>query len=120
MPRPSDPVRSPLGQLRLYGAFRTTLITYGVAAFSYILSRPDSARSLQALGGKGSAADYVLGGLLLQAVLLVARVLVKRYAPDRVAATQGLFIVELIGDGATVLLFALGTLGAILHAADDI
>ncbi len=67
-----------------------------------------------------SAQVVVLGGLGLQLLLFVVRLLIKRYAPDRTSAVQGFMVLELIGDGVTVLLFALGTFGAIMHGADDV
>jgi hypothetical protein len=67
-----------------------------------------------------SAQVLVLGGLGLQVLLFAVRVLIKRYAPDRSSAVQGFMVLELIGDGVTVLLFALGTFGAIMHGTDDV
>jgi len=111
---------SPLEQQRFYGVVRTTLITYGVAAFTYLFSQSTSSDPPQAFGGFASAQSVVLGGLGLQLLLLAARALIKRYAPDRDSAVQGFIVLELIGDGVTVLLFALGTLGAITHGASEV
>jgi len=119
-PDSTDTKRSPLEQQRLYGVVRTTLITYGVAAFTYLFSQSHSGDSPQAFGGIASAQSVVLGGLGLQLLLLAARALIKRYAPDRDSAVQGFIVLELIGDGVTVLLFALGTLGAIMHGAGEV
>lgn len=110
---------SPLEQQRRYGVVRTTLITYGVAAFTYLFTRHDSGAPA-ALGDSVSAQVLVLCGLGLQVLLLALRMLIKRYAPDRDSAVQGFMVLELIGDGVTVLLFALGTFGAIMHGADDV
>ena len=52
-------------------------------------------------------------------LLIVTRALIKRTVADQALAAQVSFIAELIGDGITVLLFALGTLGAIVHAPDQ-
>lgn len=111
--------RSPLEQQRLVGVVRTTLITYGVAAFTYLFARhvPSSA---EGVGGMASPQALVLGGLALQLALVVVRLLIKRYSPDQTAVVQGYIILELIGDGVTVLLFALSTLGAIMPGAGDI
>ena len=110
--------RSPLEQQRFYGVIRTTLITYGVALFTYLFTRHDSDAPAQALGGTVSAQVLVLGGLGLQVLMFAVRLLIKRYAPDRASAVQGFVVLDLIGDGVTVLLFALGTFGAIMHGAD--
>jgi hypothetical protein len=100
-------------QDRRAGALRTALIGYGVAAFSYLLARPGSAGEAKALGFGGSASTFLLTGLGLQAFLIVARLVMKRLVPDRAVAGQLFLILELIGDGVTVLLFALATFGAI-------
>ena len=110
--------RSPLEQQRFYGVVRTTLITYGVALFTYLFTRHDSVAPSEALGGSVSAQALVLGGLGLQVLLFVVRLFIKRHAPDRASAVQGFVVLDLIGDGVTVLLFALGTFGAMMHGAD--
>jgi len=113
--------RSPPDRQRAYGAVRTALVTYGVAAFSYLFSQFTPDDMPLALGGTISARSLVLLGLVLQLLLLLAaRALIKRHAPGHAAAVQGFLILELVGDGLTVLFFALGTFGAILHAAVDI
>jgi hypothetical protein len=110
----------PLDSGRVHGAIRTALITYGVAVFTYLFTRHDSGASAEVLGSGVSARFVVLGGIVLQLLLIAVRALIKRYAPDRSSAVQGFMILELIGDGVTVLLFALGTFGAIMHGTDDI
>jgi hypothetical protein len=70
------------------------------------------------LGAGG--AGYVLGGLSLQVLLMIAHAIMKRWAPDAASAAQGRLVIELVGDGITVLLFAMGTLGAVLQAASDV
>ena len=107
-------------QDRRAGALRTALISYGVAAFTYLLVRPGSAGEAKAFGFGGSAATFVLGGLALQVFLIVARLVIKRLATDRDVAAQLFVILELIGDGVTVLLFALATLGAINHMPEEL
>lgn len=118
-----DPVgtqRSPLEQHRLYGAVRTILITYGIAAYTFLLSRFDMHDAPRVLGGIASAHSLVLLGLGLQLLLLGARALIKRYAPDRDSALQGFNVLGNIGDGVTVLLFALGTFGAIARTVREV
>ena len=112
--------RQPVPVDGLYGAIRTTLITFGVAAFTFMLSRHESGAVPQALGAGGSAVGYVLGGVAVQILLLIAHAIIKRQGPDSAAATHGRLIIELIGDGITVLLFAIGVFGAALHAASAV
>jgi len=58
----------------------------------------------------------LLAGIAVQAVVLLARLLAKRYAGELAPATIAIF--ELIADGVTVFLFALATYQGILgHAA---
>lgn len=91
---------------RNYGAVRTALISYGIAAYAFFV--PHAGR------------DYVLAGLGLQLALMAARALIKRQVRDADSAAQALFILELAADGVTVLLFALATLGGIMQAAGDV
>lgn len=96
-----------------HALIRTTLITYGVAGLSWLLSR--SGIEAQALGGFASARTLFTIGVVVQIVLGMAHWLLRRRIGDAEAATRSSSIVDLIGDGATVFLFALGTLGAVLH-----
>lgn len=105
---------SSLRQQRFYGAVRTTLIGYGVAAFSYLLSRPSAPGEA---ADAGSASSLFLYGILLQLAVLIARVLVKKHASNEAAGAQMLAVIELLGDGVTVLLFAVGTFGGIMQGA---
>lgn len=94
---------------RTYATLRGTLIGYGVGAYA-----------LLHLGSWSDAASpaYLYAGLGVQLALMAARALIRRRLPDPDAAAQAMLVVELIADGATVLLFALATLGMITHAAD--
>lgn len=112
--------QSPLGQQRFHTAVRTILITYGVAAFTYLIPPSTTGDTPLAAGGAVSARSLVVLGLGLQLLMLAARVLIKRHAPDRAAAVQGFLILELVADGMTVLFFALGTLGTIMHSIGSI
>jgi hypothetical protein len=104
------------GGLR-YGAIRTALIGYGVSLFSYLFARSGLVTEASAPAPGGWVSAFLLSGVGLQVLLILARVLIKHMA-DRDIATQALPIVELIGDGATVLLFALATFGAVVHAPE--
>lgn len=81
-------------------------------------SVPDGAAI--ATGGMFTARSLVVLGLVLQLLMIGVRILVRRKAPDADAAAQGLLILELVGDGVTVLLFALGTFGVILNVGDSL
>ena len=67
-------------------------------------------------GGAFTAPGLLLSGLAVQIALLIVRIAIRRHVADPAMAAQGLRVLELVGDGATVLLFAVGTLGAILRA----
>lgn len=110
--------QSPDEKLHSYWAVRTVLVTYGVAASSYLFmqSVPEGVSPVHV--GMFSPHSLVLTGLVLQVLMIGVRALVRRHAPDPGIAAQGMFILELIGNGVTVLLFALGTFGSILHLSD--
>jgi hypothetical protein len=109
------------GNQRIIGVIRTGLIGYGIAAYSYFVMGAGSRSQAEALGDTGaSAASYLLWGVGMQILLIVAHALIKRSIPDESLAAQARWIVELIADGVTVFLFALATFGGILHAADQL
>jgi hypothetical protein len=103
-----------------HGAIRTVLITFGVAAFTLLLSRHGFDAAPRALFTGAPAVGHMLVGVVVQVVLIIAHAIVKRLAPDSTTAAQGRFVVEIVGDGVTVLLFATGVLGATLHVASEI
>jgi hypothetical protein len=107
------------GQAARYTAVRTALIGYGTAAYSYLLARPEVGGEAKALATGVSAGAFVLSGVVLQILLVFARIAINRFASDRSIADRSLQILELIGDGVTVLLFALATLGAVVHAPEQ-
>lgn len=84
---------------RSFGALRSTLIGYGVLAFTFF---PPSRRVL-------------LWGIGTQIAVILARQLIERRVRDPAIAGQALMLVELLGDGATVALFAIATLGGIMQ-----
>jgi len=112
--------RDPQRGERLYTAVRTTLIGYGVAAFAFLQSQFAPAGAPQAPGGFASSQNLLLAGLGLQILLIVARALLKRYATDDETVATALAVSGLVADAVTVLLFALGTFGAIAPAARDL
>ena len=105
---------------RVYGAVRTALIGYGVTAFAYFQFGSSHGIASQAVGFWGSARGFVLLGIGLQLLLMLARTLTKRYVPEEALATQIMDVCEIVADGATVLLFAMATLGPITRLASDV
>jgi hypothetical protein len=91
------------GALRRSGAVRSAIIAYGIAAYSWFVTRPDASVAM----------PMFLVGVAIQVLVLVAGVVAKRQGGE-VAATA-LPIVELVADGITVLLFALATYQGILQ-----
>jgi hypothetical protein len=90
---------------RSHGVVRSALIAYGTIAYGYLMVPAD--------GGFVSMRGLMLAGVLVQISLILIHALLRRYVIDKDVATQWAAIVELTGDAATVLLFALGTLGPI-------
>jgi hypothetical protein len=78
------------------GTIRSAIIAYGIAAYAFIV--PQSATGSRTM---------LLVGLAVQALVLLAGFIAKRYAPD--FSPAAIPIVELIADGVTVFLFALAT-----------
>lgn len=117
-----DKARSSYASLRFNSMFRGIVITYGIAATSFILAR----------SGIGSAEEYspkraltyLLVGLALQGLLFLVRTLTERY--ERSAGLEGqlspfaVYVFELIVDGATVLLFALATYRGLLQYSNAV
>ena len=98
---------------RTYGALRTVLIGYGTIVAAYLIPRGDEA-AVPALGGFASASGLMIAGVAVQIALLLAQTLIRRRVSDVQLAAQFSALIELVGDAATVLLFALGTLGPML------
>ncbi|HZF15010.1 MAG TPA: hypothetical protein VE046_03610 [Steroidobacteraceae bacterium] len=99
---------------RRSGLVRGAIITYGIAAFGFLFANG----RLGAPGVFGSPRSYVIAGLVLQFALLAAHWLIKRRAADQETMLRAYIVLEVIGDGVTVFLFALATLGAILPNPD--
>lgn len=104
---------------RRFGAVRSALIAYGVAAFTFFWSRTD-AFGAGAPDAGAAARALLLWGVGVQILMIVASRLVTRYAPDPASAEKGLMVLELIADGITVTLFAIATFGAILRTQNAI
>ena len=87
-----------------YGALRSTLIGYGVLAFTFF----PPTRTL------------MLCGVGAQIAVIVARRLIEMRVRDPAIAAQALMLVELLGDGVTVALFAIATLGGVLRVEQQV
>jgi hypothetical protein len=92
------------GRGRSFGALRSTLIGVCVLAFTFF---PPS-RTL------------MLWGVGAQVAVILARKLIERQVRDPAIASQAQTVIELLGDGVTVLLFAMATLGGILQIGQQI
>jgi hypothetical protein len=91
-------------QQLVYAGVRTALIGYGIAALTLITAGADSANS---------GASLVLWGLAVQLGLMLARFAIKHRIRNAADAARFSLLVELLGDAASVLLFAIGTFTAI-------
>ena len=89
---------------RSFGGLRSTLIGVCVLAFTFF----PPGRAL------------LLWGIGVQIAVILARRLIERQVHDPARAAQALTVVELLGDGATVLLFALATFGGILQLEQQV
>lgn len=96
------------------GALRSALIGYGALALTVLVARSGLPADSSAAGG--SAVALVALGLGVQFAVVALRALIRRRAASAESATQALGLVELLGDGITVLLFAMATYGAIVRA----
>src|ERR1041385_9097688 len=78
------------GQDRRYGATRTALITYGIAAYTYLVAQPGPANTAKAFGVGASSSAFLLSGLGLQIAMIIARVIIKRSIADQELSAQAL------------------------------
>jgi len=95
-------------QQLVYGGIRTALIGYGIAAFTLLSARSDSVAD-----SANSGSSLVLWGLAVQVALMLGRFVIKHRIPNAADAARYSLVVELLGDGVSVLLFAIGTFAAI-------
>jgi len=125
MPRPDSPqLDSRFEALRLGGAVRGGIITYGVALSSFLMAQAGDARAAPGRGSGGGLLPMVLLAVVLQGVVLVLRWASRRY--ERAHDLEGqvtplaMLLFELLVDGVTVALFAIGTFRGITRIADGI
>jgi hypothetical protein len=93
-----------MSDVRRVGIVRSTLIGYGVLAFTFF--PPTRAMMLWGVG--------------VQILTIVVRWLIERQVRDPVMAGQALMVVELLADGVTVALFAIATLGGIMSLGEQV
>lgn len=89
---------------RSYTAFRAALIGFGVAAFTFF----PPTRTL------------MLWGIGAQIAVIVLRKIIERKVRDPAQAATALMVLEIVGDGFTVALFAIATLGGIMRIEDQV
>ena len=92
------------GEMRSYTALRSTLIGIGVAAFTFF----PPTRTL------------MLWGVGAQIAVIVLRKIIQRQIRDPAMAGTALMVLEIVGDGVTVALFAIATLGGIMRVEDQV
>jgi voltage-gated potassium channel Kch len=90
--------------MRRYAALRSALIGYGVVAFAFF----PPTRTL------------MLWGVGAQIAVVVLRKLIERQVRDPAMAGTALMVLEIVGDGVTVALFAIATLGGIMRVEDQV
>jgi len=89
---------------RSFAGLRSALIGYGVLAFTFF----------------APTRTLMLWGVGAQIAVIVARKVVERQVRDPAIGGQALMLIELLGDGATVALFAIATLGGIMGIEQQI
>lgn len=92
------------GEMRSYTALRSTLIGIGVAAFTFF----PPTRTL------------MLWGVGAQIAVIILRKVIQRQIRDPAMAGTVLMVLEIVGDGVTVALFAIATLGGIMRVEDQV
>ncbi|HEV8330199.1 MAG TPA: hypothetical protein VGQ22_02150 [Steroidobacteraceae bacterium] len=91
-------------ETRSYTALRSALIGFGVAAFTFF----PPTRTL------------MLWGVGAQLAVIVLRKVIERRLRDPAMAGTALMVLEIVGDGVTVALFAIATLGGIMRVEDQV
>lgn len=91
-------------ELKRSSAVRGLLITLCVAGYAFVFKRPEASLT----------SAFLVGAVLQIAALAVRRMVPPKYAP------QAMYALDLVVDGLTVLLFAVGVYGGILHGPDGL
>lgn len=93
-----------MSEIRRYAAVRSTLIGYGVLAFTFF----PPTRTL------------MIWGVGVQIAVIIVRQLIERRVHDPATAGTALMVLELVADGVTVALFAIATLGGIMRIEEQV
>ena len=113
--------RSRYERLRLGGTVRSAIIAYGIGAVTYFFPQPMTLAESTTPAPAALALKMLLVGIGLQLLVLVVRWLVA--GRNRAAGSEGsiapvaVYVLELLVDGVTVLLFALATFRGIAQYA---
>lgn len=100
----------------LYGTFRTAVLGYGVAAFTWLFTRRGIIEDPLATDASSTARLLFVAGIGCQLVAMLARWWIRRaFGTEESADAQA--IVEVLADGVTVLLFAVATFRGIASLA---
>jgi hypothetical protein len=91
-------------QLRFSSEFRGLMIAAFIAAYGWFFSQPGA-----------SLTQMFLFGAVTQVVVIA----IRRFVPPD-SAPQAMYIFEMLADGVTVLLFALGVYGGIVRMPQEI
>jgi hypothetical protein len=103
-PRKHMSEREQARRMRLDTRVRGVVITALIAGYGLLFRQP-----------QGSFAEALLIGAVLQGIVMLVR---RRVPPD--AQPAALYVFEMIADGVTVLMFALGVLGGIYRMGAEI
>lgn len=98
------------------GAVRSCVIAYGVGLYTVLVRHAGGAPGVPRAAGGGLPATILLG-IGLQGAGLAARWAVRRYErahdAEGVVSPMATYVIELLLDGVTVALFAIGTFRAL-------
>jgi hypothetical protein len=92
----------------IYGTLRTAIIGYGVAAFSWLFTRGGIIEDPLAAEASSTARLLFASGIACQVLAFAARWWIKRTFGSEGGANAAA-LVEVLADGATVLIFAIAT-----------
>ena len=117
----ADITRSPYERLRLNGAVRTAIITYGIGAFTYFFPPLTATAESSASHAAAGVVPMLVVGIGLQVLLLLVRGIAAGFGRVAGAVSNlvpaAMYVSELLVDGVTVLLFALATYRGIAEYA---
>jgi type IV secretory pathway TrbD component len=92
----------------VYGTLRTAIIGYGVAAFSWLFTKRGIIEDPLAAEASSTARLLFASGIACQVLAFVLRLWIKRTSGSEDGA-NAMALIELLADGATVLIFAVAT-----------